>query len=524
MCQAFQIRINKQLLTLKISLCLWLCATSALMTYLTLLLKQRGLSLEEISIIYLAAHVIQFFCGIVCGVIADKVRKPVSLVILSILFSCAGALCLAFSPTIAETVDKPQVFGELFCGRSETLGFGINRTCEIDYPVKLCNETCSNIRDFQCCELSSIDKIFQSEKNGTFTYGFTSYNRFNFSFCLNDSKVIVIANDDYSLCNVYQNLTCKKSCLENRLTSDRNKYLSLYVIIIILFLNVHEGGFRFLDILIMSLIKLHKADYGKQKAWSTIGTLAGPSLCALMIYMTTSSDEQVNYTATLYLYVFLCILTIVTVSMIDAKPDTPTKKMWKASTILLKNVDFLLFTFIVFVLGATWGFRVSFKNVYLEDLGTPTYLIGLIETFANLYGLPVLLTSKWITDKIGNPTIFILALSGYGLMSVGYSFLQEPWPAFLLELFPALSFQLFWVAALNFSVEVSPDELKGTVIAFAGSVHFSAGRALGTIVGGLLMGAYGGSAAFQVIAGVNIVTALFYVIYLYNKYVQRRKS
>ncbi|GFR21175.1 MFS_1_like domain-containing protein [Trichonephila clavata] len=487
----FKINVNKHLLTLKISLYFWLSGASALMTYLTLLLKQRGLSLEEISLIYLAANIFQFFSNTTCGIIADKIKKPKSLLILTILLSATAALCLTYSPSMSEAADKSQIFGELYYEGLEPLKFEVNRTCEILYSVKFSKNFCNEVRDSQSCEQSLMNLVLQSEKSG-FTSLNVSNSLSNLEWFLNDSKVIIMTTNNYSLCDIYWNLTCEKLCTGHEFTSDRMIHVLLYTIIIILFLGFHEAVFRFLDILVMSLVKLHKADYGRQKAWPSIGNLTGPSLS--------------------------------TVFVIDVSVEAPAKKMWKSSIKLLKNTDFLFFTLITFVLGATWGFRVSFKNVYLENLGTPAYIIGLIETFSNLYGLPVLFTSKWLIDRMGNTKVFVLALLGYGFLCFGYSFLQEEWPAFLLELIPALSFQLFWVSAMNFCVEVSPDDLKGTVISFAGSIHFSAGRAFGNIVGGLLMSAYGGRIAFQVIAVANIVTSLAYVIYLFSKYVQKKKE
>ncbi|GIY36165.1 MFS_1_like domain-containing protein [Caerostris extrusa] len=79
---------------------------------------------------------------------------------------------------------------------------------------------------------------------------------------------------------------------------------------------------------------------------------------------------------------------------------------------------------------------------------------------------------------------------------------------------PALSFHLLWVAAMNFCVEISPEDLKGSVVIFAGTLHYSVGVAIGSLVGGLLMSAYGGSRAFQIIAAVDLVTAVLYSIYL----------
>ncbi|GIY36164.1 MFS_1_like domain-containing protein [Caerostris extrusa] len=128
--------------------------------------------------------------------------------------------------------------------------------------------------------------------------------------------------------------------------------------------------------------------------------MAGPSLSALAIQMATYSDEKPNYAASLYLYASLCILTIFSICSLNVEKREPAKNMWKRSLILLKDIDFLFFAMLMLILGGTWGFQLNFKNVYMEELGTPTYLIGLLDTFSALCGLPALFAAKWLTSKI----------------------------------------------------------------------------------------------------------------------------
>ncbi|GBL89593.1 hypothetical protein AVEN_87911-1 [Araneus ventricosus] len=510
--KGFNIVICKPLVPLKLTVLFWFTGSYGLITYLTLLFKQRGLTLEEISLMYLLVSVTQLICNTLCGIMSDKIGRPTIISVITLVSTAAVALCLAFIPGITE----PTVLGDLQCVEANFPQFDINRTCEFSHSLQACKEICSKNDEFECCDQTLVHQILLNRTN--------NHSEFNFDGCLHNSTVVLFANDTHSLCDAYHKKACGAFCTENRLqNADRTKNVILHAILAIILLTAIENIFRFVDILMVSMAKSHQAEYGKQQFWSIVGTLIGPSCAAYVIHMTTVSEETPNYTSCLFLFAVLAVITIGIVCTLKARRQESAKNMWKASRTLLKDLDFLFFTFVLLVLGGTFGFQLNFKNVYMSDIGTPTYLIGLMDTFAGLCGLPVLFTSKWLTHKIGNTNIFILALLGYALKCIGYSFLRVPWPAFFLETVPALSYHLLWVAVMNFCAEISPPDIKDSVVVFAGTLHFSIGVACGSTIGGLLMGSYGGSVAFQVIAAVDFIAAVIYGIYIYSKRSKSKK-
>ncbi|XP_055935316.1 major facilitator superfamily domain-containing protein 6-like protein A [Argiope bruennichi] len=510
--KGFKIVICKPLVPLKLTVLFWFTGSYGLITYLTLLFKQRGLTLEEISLMYLLVSVTQLICNTLCGIMSDKIGRPSIISVITLVSTAIVALCLAFIPGVT----KPTVISDLHCGKTSLLQIESNQICEATDSLQACRKICTKSDEFQCCDQNLVHKILL---NGT-----NNHSEFSFDWCLQNSTVVLIANDTHSLCDMYYKKACGSFCTEKRQgNSERTKIVILHVILAIMLLTAIENIFRFVDILMVSMAKSHQAEYGKQQFWSIVGTLIGPSSAAYVIHMTTVSEETPNYTSCLFLFAILAVITIGIVCTLKARRQEPAKNMWKASMTLLTDLDFLFFTFVLLVLGGTFGFQLNFKNVYMSDIGTPTYLIGLMDTFAGLCGLPVLFTSKWLTQKIGNTNIFILALLGYALKCLGYSFLKVPWPAFFLETITALSYHLLWVAVMNFCAEISPHDIKDSVVVFAGTLHFSIGVACGSTIGGLLMGSYGGSFAFRVIAAVDFVAAIIYSIFIYSKRLKSKK-
>ncbi|KAF8771404.1 major facilitator superfamily domain-containing protein 6-like [Argiope bruennichi] len=507
-----KINICKPLIPLKIALTLWFTASMGMTAYITLFFKQRGLTLEEISFMYLIGNLSQFVFNTACGVISDKIRRPICMTVLSMLIAGALASSFTFIPKVSETIEENQSFSSVNCGKTDYDQIGINRTCDISLQVISCEEMCSQA----CCKDASLDKLKLIDKFVNISESsFSNGSEYDFDWCMRGSKTVLFTNDTRTLCRVYQK-TCAMACDGYETAdADRKTRVLFLIAIAILFLTFDENVFRFLDILANYMSNAYDAEYGRQIFWSNIGALTGPSLVALIIQQASVSEEVANYESSLYFYAAVALLTIATVCTLNVSQSKPNQEMSKAAIKLFRNIDFLFFVSVLFVLGGTWGFLMSYHNLFLSDIGTPIYMMGLLDTFSGICGLPVLVSGKWLTDKIGHTNVFTLALLGYFFKCFGYSFLRTAWPVFFLELFMIFSYHLLWIGTMDFCAAIGPDGLKGTVIMLAGAVHFSLGRALGSFAGGLLMSGYGAPAAFQIIGAVNGVAFILYSIYNY---------
>ncbi|GBM76897.1 hypothetical protein AVEN_153127-1 [Araneus ventricosus] len=517
----WKISICKPLIPLKIALTLWYAASMGMAAYITLFFKQRGLTVEEISFMYLTAYLSQFVVNTACGVASDKIGRPAYMTVLSILITGSLTFCLTFIPKVGETVEENLSFSSLYCDKTDYARLQIHRTCDNIQQIMPCEEMCTQ----ECCRDISLRKLNLIDKFANHSaFSFNNGSQYDLDWCFRDSKTVLFANDAQYLCGVYQK-ACTVTCSEYKSgAADRKSRVLFLIAIVVLLLTFDENTYRFLDILANCMANSFEAEYGKQIFWSNTGALIGPSLVALIIQQTSTSEEVLNYESSLYFYAAVALLTIATVCTLDVRKGKPAQEMSRAAIKLLKNVDFLFFVFILFVLGGTWGFLMNFHNLFLADIGTPIYMMGLLDTFAGICGLPVLVTGKWLTDKIGNTNIFNLALLGYFFKCFGYSFLRVAWPAFFLELLMAFSYHLLWVATIDFCTKIGPEDLRGTMVTLAGSVHFSLGRACGSFAGGLLMSAYGASAAFQVIGAANGVAFLLYSMFQFLRKTRRVKK
>ncbi|KFM63076.1 Major facilitator superfamily domain-containing protein 6-A, partial [Stegodyphus mimosarum] len=189
--------------------------------------------------------------------------------------------------------------------------------------------------------------------------------------------------------------------------------------------------------------------------------------------------------------------------------------MRRKTVYMIQNIDVISFILVIFVLGTSWNFTKNFTNWFLVELDTPGVLLGLIPAASSFYGLPFLLTTNWWVKKVGSYNLFILALLAYTVSAFGYSFLYDPWLALLLEFTSVFTYHMLWVAVVIHSHDIAPEGLTATVISTAGAIHYSIGKGIGSLTGGLIMDAYGGRTAFRVIAIICLVSAVIYGLYVY---------
>ncbi|XP_035219875.1 uncharacterized protein LOC118192958 isoform X2 [Stegodyphus dumicola] len=519
----FKICIYKPLIPLKLALLLWFGAGAVPAPFLAVYFKQRGLALSELSTMYMIAPIVQFIGTTLSGVIADKIgkSKPVLIgnIILAILSSASIILVPRMSTESCEpySLDCDQLtLRRLIAGTQSEIREDV---IEVNSCKIICLENgtqlhsgdltiCKNIEEEQKFVNLSVSFNFNSTskiKNETFYHILPLMHRnTTYSWCHESQK------DHYTIvCTFLSDEMCEWE------KGYRWKLLVTNVMLFVVYLTAYTNCYRILDVAAMSLVKEHNSDFGRERFFSLLGILIFSSIAGYLVDACTAPGKEKNYASALYFHIGLLLVSLIIICTLKVKIEPPSKNMWRKSFYLIQNADVISFILVLFVLGATWNFTKNFTNWFLIELNAPGSLLGLIPAASSLYGLPFLLTSKWWVKKIGSSNLFISALLAYAVSAVGYSLLYNPWLALLLEITTVLSYHLLWVAVVIHSHDIAPEGLTATVISTAGAIHYSIGKFTGSLIGGLIMDAYGGRTAFRVIAIICLVAAVMYGLYVY---------
>ncbi|CAL1279690.1 unnamed protein product [Larinioides sclopetarius] len=522
LCKDYKISINKPLIPLKVALFTYYGAGSFMPSFMTILYKQRGVSLAELSTFTIIAPVFQFIGSALSGIVADKIGRSKPILVTNLLLVTMAVLFILLSPKMERTNCRiPKI--DLFCNDSLVAQTAYSLQ-ESRIDVRACQVNCSKNDSLSCNDPTSICRIFDEEDLSNIS--FTIYidkvynnNRTENKFIYNITA-LEFQNVNSSWCNSDHRESCSTSCEINSTIiqcrkKSENYLLLVYGSLFILFLTTYSNVYRCMDVTAMFLSKEHNSDFGHERFFAISGNLLISPLAGYIAEVTSPVVGEKNYSGALYLFIGMACFLFLVIYKLPVRVVSPGEQMWKKSLVLLKNIDVVVFFIVILILGTSWNFTKYFLFWYLEEMHAPSLLIGLITSVSALYGLPFLLTSKWWVKKIGPKGIIALAFVAYITNSIGYSFLRNPWFALVLEATGILNYYLLWVAVVIYSHDIAPKGLTSTVITIAGAIHYSVGKTTSGLTSGLIMDAFGGKVAFRFNALLCLASVVLYGFFIF---------
>lgn len=515
--------INKPLIPLKLTLFLWFGAAAVLQPFIGLHLKQLGLRVENLAMIYMISPLCTFTGITVSGIIADKIGYSKPVLQAHLILAIITASSMLFIPEL-----KPPICNEEIYCHSEAI--------DTMRMTTHCSVRSNNSRAFNCsvhCSFGTKDFCIQNYISACsllLKYNLSlSTDRFQYKMfeeCFEELPVQDNATNDL-WCPNHKVKNCSWICKENlngpnekdlcKSDEEQKKIFALSFVLLTSFTTFFSCCYRIVDVTCMSVIKIYNSDYGTQRMWAILGLVIFAPTSGYVIALASADHEKQRYDVAFYIFDVMALLTICAVWRLDVKIDLPAKDMLKKTANLLKNFDITVFLAVVLVIGATWGFQIRFYTWYLEELHAPSYLIGLVSTVSGLLGLPFLLTSKWFVAKLGSSNLLLLALLGHAGFCTSYSFLQDPWWSLPCEAFGILTYHLLWVTVVTHTYEVAPPGLTAAVLSVAGGIHFNLGIGIGSLIGGFVWSKYGGRFAFRLMAMICVGTSALYAFYILCK-------
>lgn len=211
---------------------------------------------------------------------------------------------------------------------------------------------------------------------------------------------------------------------------------------------------------------------------------------------------------------------------LDIKP--PAVNIWSKVFKLLRNKEAAIFLIFVTFIGSTWGFIETFIALFLEELNSSRFVMGMSISIAAFSGIPFTIFAGSIERRIGHVSILIIGILVYALRLVGYSFAPNAYVVLAFESLEGVTTTLLLITITTYASTLSSTDLLATMQATWAALHFSVGRALGSVVGGYLFESFGSRASYQIWAIVCLVAGTIYtalhMVYLKGKEQRRREA
>ena len=184
----------------------------------------------------------------------------------------------------------------------------------------------------------------------------------------------------------------------------------------------------------------------------------------------------------------------------------------------LNRFEVILFFSTVLVMGLLQGVYINFTALRMQELNSPTFLIGLTFSIAAICCFPSFLLSTKLIKFFGGywPTLWFCCFS-YLIRFVAFGMIDNPWLAVPINTLQTFGFALNLVTCILLTKSISTPQIYTTMYAIMNTTFYGIGFLIASIAGGQLFSLYGGrvfligcgvlAAAWNVVLGVLFIVA-----------------
>merc|ERR1712073_103545 len=261
---------------------------------------------------------------------------------------------------------------------------------------------------------------------------------------------------------------------------------------------------------VMITIKQLGGDYGLQKLFGTFGAIIWGPVSGQIIDMASESTGRENYAPVFWTFFGMRLICALLILKLNLSFKQPAKKVFKNLWKLILKPHIFMFLLIFFICGSVWGFLEAYLFWFLEDLGSTKLTMGISLAIGTVAGIPLTIASGAIIKKFGNCNVIVFALALYSLRLLGYSFIESPLESLFFEILKPFGNSLLLIAAMTYAKNNADIENMASLEGVMGALYFGVGKAMGSLVGGLVIEDIGVRNTFRSFSVVALVTASVY--------------
>uniref|UniRef100_A0AAR5PVE4 Major facilitator superfamily (MFS) profile domain-containing protein n=1 Tax=Dendroctonus ponderosae TaxID=77166 RepID=A0AAR5PVE4_DENPD len=285
------------------------------------------------------------------------------------------------------------------------------------------------------------------------------------------------------------------------------------------FIGIVSGtSFAMFEGAVIAILREHKADYGLQRIYATIGGMISSPLSGWMIDFASKVFRPI-----FFLYASLKLVSGLLMLFINLEFKKAASSVVTDVIQVLKKLELIALFISCLILGCAWGFIESFLFWLLEDLGASKSLMGLTITVGGIVGIPLLVLSGPIIKKLGHANVIFIGFVFYAVRLVGYSLIYDPWLCLIFEAMESITFGLSFTAAVTYAARLSTVTTDTSIQGMLGGIYYGVGKGIGSLIGGYLIKPIGIRHTFQLFSIVILIIGLMYFAF-YHFYMKQRPS
>ena len=259
-----------------------------------------------------------------------------------------------------------------------------------------------------------------------------------------------------------------------------------------------------IDTMNLSALQGHPEQYGKQRAWGTVGYIIATLGIGLLL---GGMDLRLVFAV----YSGLMSLMLVFVWQLPNDAIHLTSSFSSKFIELIRAPAWQVVTLSLFVFGIGNSGMHNYLSIYLSQLGASETLIGSTWSLGAIAETGFMAFSGGLISRLGVRKILPLAFILYGFRLLAYTFMTNPLVAVPIGLTHAITFAPFWLSAVILVNRISPQHLKATGQAMLVAT-LSLSSVVGSPIAGVILDSYGMPAVFRMFAACCFAAALIFIV------------
>jgi MFS transporter, PPP family, 3-phenylpropionic acid transporter len=250
----------------------------------------------------------------------------------------------------------------------------------------------------------------------------------------------------------------------------------------------------------MSMLGDEREMYGRVRLGGTIGW-------GVMAYFAGVLIDRHGITWAFWIYAVGMALTLLVSQGLKFDRVEKQGTFWNGVSTLIADRRWLLFLGMAFICGVGMASVNTYQFMYMAEIGASKSLMGLSLTISTVSELPVMFFGDRLLKRFKAQGLLTLGMAAISIRVLLYAAFNFPIAILIIQLIQGLTFPAIWIAGVSYAHEHAPAGLKATGQGLFSAMMMGFGSGVGGLLGGLLIGNYGGRIMYLVF-GILILICL----------------
>lgn len=260
-----------------------------------------------------------------------------------------------------------------------------------------------------------------------------------------------------------------------------------------------------MDSLTIKAAERRGRSFGSIRLFGSLGYTAILVACGLLL------GKTIAISGISYVYWAAWIVPMLLLISLKDEPAAAERAALRSLIPILRNRSFLVFLLLVFLISVPHRMHDVMFSLYLKEAGGTDAMVGWSWALAAVAEIPAFALLGRYIHRVREFNLLAVVCLLYTLRWVLYAVTSEPWALIALQAGAAVTFGVFWITVVHYTVRILPEQLTSTGQSVLAMVFLGFAGITGASLGGWLEDRYDGPAMYVFASIVSFAAALLFL-------------